>query len=131
MSELSVLLPLSTAQVWRERPLRGAGHFGLQGRLALGEAARAGPGDAGSERRNHLLHGAHLHLHPGAGAPPALHRRGGHLALAQHHLVLARVLVFALVVARGAGRRSGDVRRRRLGNGAAVLAGLSPVSPRR
>lgn len=115
----------ATAQVWRERPLCGAGHFGLQGRLALGEAARAGPSDAGSERRNHLLHGAHLHLHAGARAPPALLRRWGHPALAQHHLVLTRVLVLALVLTRGSGGRSGDVRRCRLGDAHDVLAGLN------
>lgn len=111
--------------MWRECPLRGAGHLCLQGRLALGAAARAGPGDSGPERRNHLLNGAHLHLHAGARPPPALLGRRGHPALTQHHLVLAGVIVLALVVTGGSGGRSGDVRRSRLRDAGDVLAGVS------
>lgn len=63
-NSLTLVLFVCSPQMWRERPLRGARHFCLQGGLALGEAAGPGPRHTGPQRWNHLRHRPHIHLHP-------------------------------------------------------------------
>ena len=62
-----------------EHALRRSRHLPVPGGLAVGPAADPGAGDVGEERRDHLPHRAHLHLHPRAraevGTAPT---RGGH-----------------------------------------------------
>lgn len=48
---------------------RRAGHIVVPGRLAVGQAAHAGAGVAGAQRRHHIRHGAHVHVHARVRAP--------------------------------------------------------------
>lgn len=92
----------------RERLVCGAGHFCLQGGLALGETAGSGPRHAGPQRRSHLLHGPHLHLHPWTGAPTTLQRRRGHSADTQHLFVITGIFIFPiLLIGRARGQPRG------------------------
>lgn len=88
--------------MWGECPLRGAGHLCLQGGLALGETAGAGPRHTGPQRWDHLFHCPHLHLHPRTRAPAPLHCCWSYLAVIQHHFIITSIFILAVILVGGA-----------------------------